>query len=234
MPLRVAAQLGSRVVLSSPVRSIRQDGAGVTVVSDAVTVAAKRAVVAMPPTLAQRIDYQPILPAIRDQLMQHMPQGTLIKFEAIYDTPFWRAKGLTGQAVSEQGPAKTTFDSSPADGSPGILLGFVGGHEARVYGQRPDSELRDAVLQNFATYFGPEALHPRETRSMNWSREEWSRGCPVAVLGPGTLLDFGSALRTPAGRVHWAGTETSDYWNGYMDGAVRSGERVAKEVGALL
>ena len=132
--------------------------------------------------------------------------------------------------MSEIGPAKTTFDSSPADGAPGILLGFVGGHEARVWGQRPESELRAAVLDNFATYFGEEARHPRRTMVMNWSAEQWSRGCPVAVLGPGTLLDFGAALRTPVGRIHWAGTETSDYWNGYMDGAVRSGERVAAEI----
>jgi monoamine oxidase len=234
VPLRVAAALGNSVVLSSPVRSITQDGAGVTVVSDALTVTAQRAIVAMPPALAQRIDYQPILPAQRDQLTQHMPQGTLIKFEAIYDTPWWRAKGLNGQAVSEIGPIKATFDSSPADGKPGILLGFIGGHEARVWGQRSASELRAAALQNFAKYFGDEALRPRKTLSMNWSAEQWSRGCPVAVLGPGTLVDFGAALRTPVGRIHWAGTETSDYWNGYMDGAVRSGERAAEEVRRLL
>jgi monoamine oxidase len=230
VPLRVAAQLGNRVVLSSPVRSIRQDPAGVTVVSDTVTVTAKRAVVAMPPALAQRIDYQPGLPALRDQLTQHMPQGSLIKFEAVYDTPFWRAKGLNGQAVSELGPVKATYDSSPESGRPGILLGFIGGHEARIWGARPEADLRAAALQNLAKYFGDEALSPRGTLIMNWSAEPWSRGCPVAVLGPGTLVDFGSALRTPVGRIHWAGTETSDYWNGYMDGAVRSGERVADEI----
>ena len=52
----------------------------------------------------------------------------------------------------------------------------------------------------------------------------------MALLGPGTLIDFGIALRPPVGRIHWAGTETSTYWNGYMDGAVRSGERAAAEV----
>jgi monoamine oxidase len=234
VPLRVANQLGDRVVLSSPVRSITQAASGATVVSDAVTVSAKQVVVAMPPALAQRISYDPPLPAIRDQLCQHMPQGSLMKFEAIYDSPWWRAKGLTGQAVSEDGPVKATFDSSPSDGNPGILLGFVGGHEARTYGQRPESDLRDDALKQFALFFGDEALKPKQTLLKNWSAEVWSRGCPVAVLGPGTLVDFGSALREPVGRIHWAGTETSDYWNGYMDGAVRSGERVAQEVGALL
>jgi monoamine oxidase len=234
VPLRVAGQLGDRVVLGSPVRAIRQDGAGVTVVSDAVTVSARRAIVAVPPALAQRIDYQPILPAQRDQLTQHMPQGTLMKFEAIYDRPFWRDRNLNGQAISEIGPIKVTFDSSPQSGRPGILLGFIGGHEARVWGQRSQADLRAAALESLARCFGPQALQPNRTLLTNWSAEEWSRGCPVAVLGPGTLVDFGAALRAPVGRIHWAGTETADYWNGYMDGAVRSGERAAAEVGQAL
>jgi monoamine oxidase len=216
------------------VRSIAQSGSGVTVVSDTQTVTAQRVIVAMPPTLTARIDYDPPLPALRDQLTQHMPQGTLMKFEAIYPTPFWRTAGLNGQAVSENGPIKVTFDVSPEDGSPGILMGFIGGHEARTWEDRPANELQDAALQNLANYFGSQALSPQQVLTFNWSTEVWNRGCPVAVLGPGTLIDFGTALRTPVDRIHWAGTETSTYWNGYMDGAVRSGERAASEVLALL
>jgi monoamine oxidase len=163
-----------------------------------------------------------------------MPQGTLAKFEAIYDRPWWRDKGLTGQAVSEVGPIKVTFDSSPQDASPGVLLGFIGGHEARILATKSDAEIRQEALANLANYFGNEALQPTDVRFFNWSAEEFSRGCPVAVLGPGTLVDFGRALRAPVDRIHWAGTETSTFWNGYMDGAVRSGERAAKEVLAAL
>ncbi|HYR96076.1 MAG TPA: flavin monoamine oxidase family protein [Candidatus Binatus sp.] len=227
--LQVASRLGQRVVLGAPVRRIEQSPTGVTVVSDRFSVTGQRVIVAIPPTLAGRIDYQPALPPLRDQLVQHMPQGTLMKVEAVYDRPFWRDRGLTGQAISESGPVKVTFDVSPPDGSSGILMGFIGGHEARVWEDRPADERRAAVLQNFAVYFGIEALTPRQTVEFNWSAEVWNRGCPVAVLGPGTLIDFGAALRTPVGRIHWAGTETSTYWNGYMDGAVRSGERAAQE-----
>jgi monoamine oxidase len=226
---RVATALGKRVVLSAPVRRIEQSSSGVTVVSDSSSATGKRVIVAIPPTLAGRIHYEPALPPLRDQLTQHMPQGTLMKFEAIYDRPFWRDKGLSGQVVSENGPIKVTFDTSPPDGSPGIMMGFIGGHEARVWEDRPADERRAAALQNLANYFGSEALNPRDVVEFNWSTEVWNRGCPVAVLGPGTLIDFGAALRTPVGRIHWAGTETSTYWNGYMDGAVRSGERAAKE-----
>ena len=230
IPLRMAARLGQRIVLNAPVRRIDQSSSGVTVVSDRVTARGKRVIVAIPPTLAGRIDYRPRLPALRDQLTQHMPQGTLMKFEAIYDRPFWRDAGLTGQTVSENGPVKVTFDTSPRDGRPGILMGFIGGHDARVWQHRPASERRAAALQNLVNYFGAGARNPRQIVEFNWSTEVWNRGCPVAVLGPGTLIDFGTALRTPFGRVHWAGTETSTYWNGYMDGAVRSGKRAAREV----
>ena len=230
VPERMAAQLGSRVVLNAPVRRIEQSASGVTVRTDSLAVTSKRAIVAIPPTLAGRIFYEPALPPLRDQLTQHMPQGSLMKFEAVYPTPFWRAKGLTGQVVSENGPVKVTFDTTPESGAPGVMMGFIGGHEARVWERRPAGERRDAVLRQFAHFFGDEALSPREVVEFNWSTEVWNRGCPVAVLGPGTLLEFGEALREPVGRVHWAGTETSTYWNGYMDGAVRSGRRAAAEV----
>jgi monoamine oxidase len=229
VPSRVAGQLGKRVVLNAPVRRIEQTATGVTVIADTVTVTAKRAIVAVPPALAARIQYEPALPPLRDQLTQHMPQGSLMKFEAIYDTPFWRDRGLSGQAVSENGPVKVTFDTSPPDARPGIMMGFIGGHEARVWQTRSADERRAAALQNLANYFGDEALSPREVVEFNWTTEVWNRGCPVAVLAPGTLIDFGAALREPVGRIHWAGTETSTYWNGYMDGAVRSGERAAQE-----
>jgi monoamine oxidase len=159
-----------------------------------------------------------------------MPQGSLMKFEAVYRTPFWRDRGLTGGVVSEIGPVKVTFDVSPESGTPGIMMGFIGGHEARVWEDRSAKARRDAVLDQFAHFFGEEARSPWEVVEFNWSTEVWNRGCPVAVLGPGTLIDFGSELRKPVGRIHWAGTETSTYWNGYMDGAVRSGTRAAGEV----
>jgi monoamine oxidase len=234
VPERVAAELGSRVILNAPARRIDQSASGVTVQSDDVVVSAKRAIVAIPPALAARIFYEPALPPLRDQLTQHMPQGSLMKFEAVYPAPFWRQKGLTGQVVSENGPVKVTFDVSPESSSPGIMMGFIGGHEARVWEQRPEGSRRDRVLRQFAHFFGDEALAPREAVEFNWSTEVWSRGCPVAVLGPGTLVDFGAALREPVNRLHWAGTETSTYWNGYMDGAVRSGKRAAAEVLARL
>ena len=228
--IRMAKRLGKRVVLGAPARRIEQSRSGVRVFSDKGLVArGKRVIVAMAPALAGRIDYRPALPALRDQLTQRVPNGSVIKCEAVYDKPFWRDDGLTGQAVSDASPVRITFDNTPPDGSPGVLLGFIEATAAREYTRKPASERRAAVLNNFATYFGDKALHPTAYYEMNWSTDPWTRGCYTGYMPPGVLLDYGRALREPVGRIHWAGTETATIWAGYMDGAVRSGQRAAKE-----
>jgi monoamine oxidase len=232
--LRLAKRLGSRVVLESPVRGITRREHSVKVNSDRVDVVARRVIVAIPPTLTAEIEYHPKMHARRVQLVQRYPQGWLLKCEAIYDSPFWRADGLSGQAVSDTGPATSTFDASPRDGTPGVLLGFVGGDQAREWGPRDRAYRRRGVLDSFARYFGDRALHPRRYVEMDWATEVWTRGCPVGFAVPGALSEYGRWIRKPIGRIHWAGTETSTYWNGYMDGAVRSGERAAREVLAKL
>ena len=153
-----------------------------------------------------------------------------MKAAAVYDTPFWRADGLNGSAVAYTGPANVTFDDSPADASKGVIFGFIGGDEARAHRKKSITQRRAAVLANYTKYFGPKAANPSEYFETDWSQMIWTRGCPVAIAGPGTLTKYGPRLREPVGRIHWAGTETSSFWNGYMDGAVRSGERAAKEV----
>jgi monoamine oxidase len=232
--IRMAHALGHRVVLRAPVRRIARHGGGVTVVSDAGTWHAKRVIVAIAPTLAGRIDYEPGLPAARDQLTQRMPQGSVIKFEAVYPTPFWRAEGLNGSSYAEAPPVHFTFDNSPPRGRPGVLLGFVAGSEARRLTTASPGTRRREVLDAFTRLFGPAAAHPRQLIEHNWSQEIWTRGCYAGYLPPGVWSDLGAALRAPVGPIHWAGTETAEVFTGYMDGAVRSGERAAHEVRAEL
>jgi monoamine oxidase len=204
------------------------------VVSDTTVVRARRAVVAIPPTLAGRIAYDPPLPAYRDQLTQRFPMGSCVKCLAFYEEPFWRADGLSGSAVSDPGPASIVFDNSPPDGSPGIIVGFLEGHWARELGRVSEEERRTAVLTNFARLFGPRAASPEQYLERNWGEEEWSRGCYVGYTPPGVLTAYGPAIRAPIGPLHWAGTETATVWNGYMDGAIQSGERAAREALAAL
>jgi monoamine oxidase len=223
-----------RIYLSSPVRRIRQSSRRVKVESDRVTVYAKRAIVAIPPALADQVDFRPALPGPRAQLLQRFPMGSVLKCQAIYDKPFWRDDNLTGFAISDRGPCKLTFDNSPVDGKPGVLIGFVEGQEARNLSVKPAAERRQLVLESFARYFGDRALRPTAYVEQNWLEERWSRGCYVGFTAPGVLTSYGPALREPNGRIHWAGTETATRWVGYMDGAVQSGKRVAGEVLARL
>jgi monoamine oxidase len=230
---RMAATIGTgNVVLKTPVRRIVQGRSIVRVEAPNLIARGRRAIVAIPPTAAGRIDYDPVMPADRDQLTQRVPQGALTKVAAAYDKPFWRERGLNGTALgaTEDILVNITIDNSPKDGSPGVIFGFVGGDQSRRYAAMSEGDRRAKVLSEFVTYFGPEAANPTEFFDTRWAEERWIRGGPVGIYGPGTLMAYGAALRRPQGKVHWAGTETSTYWNGYMDGAVRSGERAAKEV----
>lgn len=238
LALLMAEQLGAdRLRLEAPVRRIEQSAGGVLVRADGpggepagLAVRAAHAIVAVPPTLAGRIAYDPPLPALRDQLTQRMPQGAVIKAMAVYERSFWREQGLSGQAVSDAGPARVVFDNSPPDGSPGVLLGFLEGRLAREWGARPAEERRAAVLAGHARLFGERAARPARYLERVWGDEEWTRGCYGCLMTTGGWTEYGSALRDPVGRLHWAGAETATVWSGYMDGAVRSGERAAAEV----
>jgi monoamine oxidase len=230
----MAAELGDRVVLSAPATAIEHGSDRVTVTTGgpggARTWGARRAIVAMPPALSARLAWTPPLPGLRDQLSMHLPMGSVTKVHAFYDRPFWREAGLNGQLVCNEGAICSTFDDSPEDGSHGALVGFVAGDDCRRYEREGPGARRRAVLAELERSFGPGAGEPVELLEQHWPAEQFTRGGPVAVAGPGVMTGFGQALREPVGAVHWAGTETATEWTGYLDGAVSSGLRAAGEV----
>ncbi|HMX71502.1 MAG TPA: flavin monoamine oxidase family protein [Solirubrobacterales bacterium] len=243
---RMAAELGDAVHLGFPVRRVRwQRMPGdiedapvefgphpVTVEADELTVSARAAVIALPPAVAGRLEYAPIMPALRDGLTQRMVQGTVVKCHAIYDEPFWRADGLSGQATSADGPVSVTFDNSPPSGTPGVLLAFLEGNAARQATDLPPAERREIVLDCLVRLFGPKAANPERFVDKAWAADEFARGCYGGYLPPGAWLMYGEGLRTPVGPLHWAGAETATVNAGYMDGAISSGIRAALEITA--
>jgi monoamine oxidase len=230
----LAAQLGRRVVRKAPARAVIRDKKGTRVVADGYEVRCKRVVLAIAPPLAFRLDYRPALSARRTQFAERVPMGSTTKTFAVYDEPFWRKQGLSGMVTSDTGPVSVVFDTSPMSGTPGVLMGFADGRDGRGFGDLPLAERRRRVIANLVTYFGDAAANPRDYFDHVWDDDPWSAGCPVGVIPPGALTDFGPALREPDGVVHFAGTETASAWAGYMEGAVESGLRVAKEVAAAL
>lgn len=229
--VRIADELGPRVVLRAPVRRVEWHDAGVTVTSDAGVVTGRRAIVAIPPQHRAAIEFIPELPAQHRELVKNWPQGNLSKAYAAYETPFWRTKGQSGQALSDEGPVFITFDVSPSHTEPGILLGFT---DSRTFDPLPDHHRREVALGCFADIFGDAALDPVDYLDHCWSLEPFAPGGPTAAVPPGSWTRFGPSLRQPIGPIHWAGTETADEWTGFMDGAVRSGQRAAAEVAAAL
>jgi monoamine oxidase len=226
----VAAELGDAIHLSQPVRSIAQDADGVTVHSDDMVVRARRAIVAVPIAIAGQIIYEPMLPVDRSFLHQRMPLGAVFKIALVYDAPFWRADGLSGQSFAPGSPANLTIDSCTDTGNPGVLTVITEGPVARQLGQLGEVERKTTVLDAVAERFGDKARSPVDYLEQNWTVERYSGGGMIAHAPPGVLTEFGPALREPCGRVHWAGSESSSVMYGFIDGAVRSGERAATEV----
>ncbi len=226
----MADEIGDRLHLGAPVSTIEWHEGGVTVHSGAGTFTARKAIIAVPPTLLNHIHFTPALPQPKVALHDRLFMGSSIKFWVLYKTPFWRDKGLNGTILRDDVPMTPVMDVSPPGQENGLLVGFFDGDRAIKHADMPVGERRAMVLEMLARHFGPAALEPLDYVDHDWTDEEWSGGCYGAFAPPGVFARYGRALRTPIGPLHWAGTETSPRWTGYIEGAIRSGERAAGEI----
>jgi monoamine oxidase len=226
----LAGKLGDSVYLQSPVRSIKQSDSGVEVVSDSITVRAKRVVVSTPPLLASRIDYEPALPIEHSNLLQRIPPGSIMRAVVGYEEPFWRTDGLTGETLAPGHTCAFSIDQTPKSGTPGIISIYSSGPPAVQLAKREPNERRKVFLDALTARLGPKAATPVHYVEANWSDEQWSLGGMIGHFPPGVLTTYGPILRTPVGRIHWVGTETAPLHHGLIDGAIRSGERAADEI----
>jgi len=234
MSQRLAERLHGGVHLGEPARALRQDDDGVEVIGESgLRIRARFAVVAMPPSAANLIVFDPVLPHVRRELQTRAPMGRYYKVIVTYPTPFWRADGFSAEVASTRGPIIAAYDDDPGDGT-GAILGFIGGDAAYVWSEMTPQAQRDSVLNCLARWFGPQALQPTGYGFNNWAEQIYTGGAPVTILAPGVLSRCGRALREPCGRIHWAGTEAAEKWTGYMDGAIRAGDAAAAVVHARL
>jgi monoamine oxidase len=227
---RLGSRLGEAIRLGWPVRAISHDAGGVAVAGEAGEVRAGRAIVAIPPALAGRLVYDPPLPAGRDQLTQRLPGGSVVKFNLVYPSPWWRELGLSGFVYSPDEMVTMMFDATPADGARGVIVGFMEAAKGIEAGRLAPAERQQRVVEHAERALGGPGEDAIGYVDRDWSAEEWTRGCYGAHFPPGTWTQFGPALREPVGRIHWAGTETAERWMGYVDGAIESGIRAAAEV----
>ncbi|WP_409466146.1 flavin monoamine oxidase family protein [Amycolatopsis sp. GA6-003] len=226
---RVAEQLGDRVVLGTPVRRISQDGHGVTVRTDSAEIKAKYAIVTVATPQRAEIEFDPALPEQAEGLAKTWRMGVLSKAFVAYEKPFWRANGLSGEALTDTGTVFITFDVSPDVHGPGILMTFC---DPRVFDGFSPQLRRGRVVQQLVQLYGTQASAPIDYLDHCWGAEPFAPGGPNPAVAPYATTTYGPALTEPHGRVHWAGTETAGEWAGCMNGAVLTGQRAAERVAA--
>lgn len=227
----IATPFLSHIKFDSPVKNILQQDNRVIVSGEGFSYQARNVIIAIPPVLISSIAFTPALPLFKTQLLQKLSMGIVGKVFGIYEKPFWREKGFSGQVVAdEHAPFQTFFDSSPADSAYGVLLAFCIADRARNFFSQEEGARKKIALEAFSKYFGKEATTPLHYVDHCWADEAWSRGCYAGLYPTGVWTNFQNTLAKPTDLIHWAGTETSDIWYGYIEGAVRAGERAAREI----
>ncbi|MAF41396.1 MAG: hypothetical protein CL859_06015 [Cyanobium sp. ARS6] len=224
-------ELTDHITLNSPVICIEQDDNSVQVTDGyGRKIFAKAAIVAIPPPLRQRISFRPALRAETRSFLQRNPMGSMIKVLAIYDKAFWRQKGMSGLGIGNQNTLQFMADSSPPDGNPGVIASFITAGRAVEFQQLTDNQQKSSVLSDLAAYFGPDAAQPKELILQNWNQEDWSSGAFTSYVTPGAWTTYGEYWQEPHGRVHWAGTEASTRWRGYLEGALEAAAHAADSI----
>lgn len=232
---RIAADLGPRLRREWPVLRIEQSAAGVAVSGPGGELRARRAIVAISPADARRIEFQPALPRARRLLQAAWIQSAMIKTSLVYDAPFWREEGLSGRALADAPAAIAFRDDSPPDGSVGILIGMTfpdagsAGFSLAPSGRDDPAARLAALLAVARELFGERVSQPNGVVETDWGSEPWIGGC-LGFTPPGVLGVYGPALREPVGAIHWAGTESATRWANHLSGAVQAGQRAADEV----
>lgn len=230
VPLLLADQLGDDVFLNQPVRRLDWSGTGVTATADGMTVRARHAIVAVPPNLYSRIDFQPSLPRRQQQMHQHLSLGLVIKVHAVYETPFWRDAGLSGTAFSPYEIVHESYDNTNHDDPRGTLVGFVSDRKADHMFSLPADERKQIILTSLSHYYGEQALNPVVYYESDWAAEEWTRGAYAASFDMGGLHRFGADLRTPVGPIHWSCSDLAAEGYQHVDGAIRMGRQTADAI----
>lgn len=230
VPILLAERLGEDVLLNEPVRTLEWSDGGVVAIAESITVRARFAIVALAPNLYSRISYVPALPRLQHQMHQHLSMGFVIKVHAVYETPFWRDKGLSGTAFSPYELSHEAYDNTNHGDTRGTLVGFVSDQTADDLFRLSAEERKERILESLSHYYGPEAKDPIVYYESDWGSEEWTRGAYAASFDLGGLSRYGSDLRTPVGPIHFACSDLAGAGYQHVDGAIRMGREAAAHI----
>ncbi|MBT2548214.1 FAD-dependent oxidoreductase [Arthrobacter sp. ISL-65] len=230
-----AAELGTDVVLYSPVRTIRWEADGgsghrVTAVSDRATVNARFVIMAVPPNLYSRVSFNPPLPRRQHQMHQHQSLGLVIKVHAVYSAPFWREDGLSGTGFGAGSLVQEVYDNTNHGDTRGTLVGFISDEKADAVFELSADERRRAVLESIAGFLGDKALEPEVYFESDWGSEEWTRGAYAASYDLGGLHRYGKDQHAAVGPIYWCSSDLAAEGYQHVDGAVRMGQATAARI----
>ncbi|ELK36591.1 PREDICTED: amine oxidase [flavin-containing] A [Myotis davidii] len=231
---RIMERLGGRVKLSQPVTFVDQSGDNIIIQTlNNEIYQCKYVISAIPPTLTSKIHFTPELPCERNQLVQRLPMGAIIKCMMYYKEAFWKKKDYCGCMIieDEEAPISITLDDTKPDGSLPSIMGFILARKAIHLAKLQKDQRKKIICELYSKVLGSEeALHPVHYEEKNWCEEQYSGGCYTAYFPPGIMTRYGRIIREPVDRIHFAGTETATHWSGYMEGAVEAGERAARSI----
>ncbi|WP_231979602.1 flavin monoamine oxidase family protein [Tessaracoccus coleopterorum] len=227
----LADRLGDVVRLDAEVVKVRYDDRFATLtLADGEEIEARQVISTLPPRLAVKLEHEPALPKWRQEAAEKVAPGNVIKAFLIYDHPFWRDRGFSGQSSADEGAVRVTFDTTADNSNRGHLMGFFEGADADSLSRRSITLRERAFVDSVVRTFGETAAKPVAYIERDWSSERFTGGCHGAHFSPGVWTTNGPILAEPEGVLHWAGAEYATRFNGYMEGAVRSGREVAAAV----
>lgn len=221
---KMAASLSPSIQKNSPVTLVTHDQDRVIVHTEKASYQAKQLVLAINPRQARHIRFNPPLPPKRSQLQERWVMNPGVKLHVVYPNAFWRDSNLSGTIVTDLPICAFAVDASPPEAELGVLAIFPNDQAL------PDSatKRKRQVYAEMREVFGSGAPDPIAYVETHWGQEPWIAGC-TSPLGPGVITQAGASLRESIKNIHWAGTESSALWCGYMEGAVRAGDRAAKQ-----
>lgn len=224
------SQLKDFVKLNCPVLFVNQLENHILIGNTSFSVRTKKVIITAPLPMVKKINFTPELPSEKQVLINSMEMGTVIKIHAIYDRPFWREKGLSGASICLDELVELSVDNSVSGSDKGIITSLIHTDRAKELLKLSEQERKEVVLKAYTNLFGEEAMKPILFHDYSFTNNPWIGGAYSGYFKNGIFSRYGEHIAKPCGNIHWAGTETSTLFKGFMEGAVLSGERVAKEI----
>ncbi|TPM98335.1 flavin monoamine oxidase family protein [Mesorhizobium sp. B2-1-3A] len=229
----LSGDLGDRVLLSEPVTRIEHGPQGVRVVTGNGVIEARQVLMALPPATAAKLDFAPALPTRLATALGVWESGAVIKILVRYPRPFWREQGLSGMVMWRDLPGLFACDASK-DAQHAALVVFIGGPLALRWRGLSETALRAEVTARLQDALGLDASDILDFSSRDWIQDRWSGGAYSDLIVDVTARDAERTILAGAPPVHFAASELSPSFPGYVEGAIVAGRIAARKILALL